>query len=275
MKMLNIGCGSNYHADWINIDILPPDPKVLYSDLTKGLPFTNKEIDACYSSHLLEHLSKDDSLKLVSECYRVLKSNGIIRIVIPDLEGIARNYLEILNTVTKPDSEREADYDWIMLELYDQAVRDYPGGGMSKYLLNPDISNRDFVRSRIGSEVENFWNFERKHKKSILEKIKSNKLKYLLKKIRARIAAFSVFLIAGYGAYEAFNKGIFRDSGEIHRWMYDRYSMKRLLERSGFVDIKFCSPAESRIPEFEKYNLDCINGNVRKPDSLFVEGRKP
>ena len=49
----------------------------------------------------------------------------------------------------------------------------------------------------------------------------------------------------------------FRASGEIHRWMYDRWSLRRLLEDSGFSDIRVCAASVSRNPGFSAYLLDC------------------
>jgi hypothetical protein len=56
--------------------------------------------------------------------------------------------------------------------------------------------------------------------------------------------------------------------------MYDRVSLKRLLEESGFTRIRVCSAFESRISGFASFGLDVINGAVRKPDSLFMEAVK-
>jgi hypothetical protein len=56
--------------------------------------------------------------------------------------------------------------------------------------------------------------------------------------------------------------------------MYDRFSLERLLTEIGFVDIQCCRADESRIFNFNDYQLDTINGVVRKPDSLFMEGLK-
>jgi hypothetical protein len=81
-------------------------------------------------------------------------------------------------------------------------------------------------------------------------------------------------MIAGNKSKEAFAEGLFRDSGEIHRWMYDRFSLRRLLEKSGFTDVRVCRADESRIVGFNSYNLDVLNGKTRKPDSLFVEAIK-
>ena len=57
--------------------------------------------------------------------------------------------------------------------------------------------------------------------------------------------------------------------------MYDRYSLKRLLEQVGFIDVRVCRADDSRIPDFNSYGLDMIDGKIRKPDSLFMEAMKP
>ena len=60
----------------------------------------------------------------------------------------------------------------------------------------------------------------------------------------------------------------FRSSGEIHQWMYDRYSLKALFEKAGFKDAKRVGPTESRIPDWTSYHLDT------DPDGA-VSGRLP
>jgi hypothetical protein len=67
----------------------------------------------------------------------------------------------------------------------------------------------------------------------------------------------------------------FRATGEIHKWMYDRYSLSVLVNQAGFQQFKVCAPNESQIPAFDSYLLDITaDGSTRKPDSLFVEARK-
>ena len=66
---------------------------VQWMDITKGLPYTNGSVDVIYASHVLEHLYRDDALRLLNECKRVLKPDGIIRLVLPDLKKIASDYL--------------------------------------------------------------------------------------------------------------------------------------------------------------------------------------
>lgn len=276
MTLLNIGCGTSYHPDWINLDVSPADSNVLSIDINNGLPFSSESASVCYSSHVLEHLDKTSAHDLIAECFRVLKRGGVIRLVLPDLEGIAREYLRVLDAVASGDNTRESDYDWIMLELYDQTVRNSSGGGMAVFLADLDEKNRPFVCSRIGAEAEKFWEPEQvlpdgRRLNTLPRKICWRKL---LNLSREKLAGWLVYLIAGKTAFKNFRMGTFRDSGEVHQWMYDRFSLKRLLERAGFVDVKICAANESRIPDYEKYSLDLFNGNIRKPDSLYVEASK-
>lgn len=82
-------------------------------------------------------------------------------------------------------------------------------------------------------------------------------------------------VIAGNKAALGVKEGLFRQTGEIHRWMYDRFSLRRLLEKTGFINVRVCRADESSIPNFNSYDLDMIEGRIRKPDSLFMEGIKP
>lgn len=275
-KMLNIGCGASYHMAWINLDVAPTDPNVLDVDINKGLPFHSGFADICYSSHVLEHLDKDGAKSLITDCFRVLKPGGVIRLAVPDLEAVVREYLRVLEAITNGDDAQEKNYDWIMLELYDQTVRNYSGGEMARFLANLNEKDRLFVRSRIGAEADAFWTLKQSSSKirQLWILAKKVRLLSLFKFARERIASWFVYLIAGKSAFNAFRIGLFRGRGEVHQWMYDRYSLKRLLDQAGFVNVKICAANESRIPEFGKYSLDVINGIARKPDSIYIEATK-
>lgn len=278
MKYLNIGCGNSFDSSWINIDITSNSPLVISHNILKGLPFQPYTFDVCYSSHVLEHLTQDQAKSLLIECIRVLKPDGIIRLVVPDLEAIARNYLSTLERSLSGNVEAQANYEWIMLELFDQTVRDFSGGEMGKYLLRSDLSNREFILSRIGYEAERFWQGQGENlnkQTNLIEKLRSKNLGLFVQKSRIAIAKFFVLIIAGKESAKAFDVGLFRNSGEVHQWMYDRFSLAKLLEDCGFVNIKICQPHESSIPDFNIYGLDTTNGKVRKPDSLFIEACKP
>lgn len=277
MNLLNLGCGARHHPDWTNIDFVSNHPSVKAYNLLHGIPFADQSYDVVYHSHVLEHFPKEDAINFLTQCNRVLKTGGILRVVVPDLESIVKCYLEKLEECCEDNSCVADEYDWMMLELYDQVVRNESGGEMARFIASLSEKNRLFVSSRIGVEAESFW-------ESIKVIPKPNRINILynrivsrinLKSIRENIAYLFVYLIAGKAASKSFRKGIFRDEGEIHQWMYDRYSLKRLLEKLGFINVKICTANESRIIEYEKYSLDVLDGKLRKPDSLYIEASKP
>jgi ubiquinone/menaquinone biosynthesis C-methylase UbiE len=66
----------------------------LVHDLRKPLPFRENTFSAVYASHVLEHLYLADAQRLLSECRRVLKPGGVIRLVVPDLRSMVEDYLK-------------------------------------------------------------------------------------------------------------------------------------------------------------------------------------
>ena len=102
---LNIGCGSRYLHGWENLDFRPVSPEVKPWDLRRRLPYPDGSVDLVYSSHLLEHLSPEQAAALLKDALRVLKPGGVVRMVVPDLETLARGYLEALREVRGRRSE--------------------------------------------------------------------------------------------------------------------------------------------------------------------------
>jgi len=273
VKLLNIGCGASYHPAWVNIDVQPAAPGILRHDAAKPLPFPDGSFDACYSSHVLEHLRLEDAPLFLTETRRVLKPGGVLRVVVPDLEGIARAYLGALQDALASAEGAEQRYRWMSLELLDQLVRNASGGRMGPCLEKAPAEVRDFIAARIGKEAERFW--EAKPSAGMLQKFAelppggiSDRLRYLL-------VCGSARLLGGKRGLRAAREGWFRTSGEAHLWMYDRFSLKRLLEEAAFQEVAVCAPELSRIPGFACYGLDSVDGVVRKPDSLFMEGVSP
>ncbi len=154
MKCLNLGCGSRFHPAWTNIDYAAADPSVLSHDLRRGVPFPDEEFDVVYHSHVLEHFSKSQGSAFLRECFRVLKPGGTVRVAVPDLEGIARAYLRTLEHAAGGHERARHDYEWMMLELYDQTVRESSGGCMATYMGRDELPNKEFVVARVGLEVE-------------------------------------------------------------------------------------------------------------------------
>lgn len=68
-------------------------PGVSRHDVRKGLPFGDNSVEVFYTSHLLEHLPRDEAENVLREAYRAMVPGGLLRIALPDLERKARCYL--------------------------------------------------------------------------------------------------------------------------------------------------------------------------------------
>lgn len=75
------------------------DPQTVFWDLRKGIPFPDQTFDAVYHCHVLEHIDREAAPVFLRECRRVLRSGGILRVVVPDLEQLARIYLDTVERV--------------------------------------------------------------------------------------------------------------------------------------------------------------------------------
>jgi predicted SAM-dependent methyltransferase len=271
LNYLNVGCGNKFHKAWFNVDMTSNSVDVIATNLLKGIPFPDNHFDVVYHSQVLEHIPKEKAQDFIKECYRVLKNDGIIRVVVPDLENIVDEYKKNLKeNLENPQMLSEANYDWILIEMFDQTVRNYAGGHMAKFLNQPHIANEKYVIDRIGfvgNSIRNNY-LSGNTSKITLKQVFSNKLlfkkaiNYIFKKIKNPMPS------------EASTIGAFRIGGEVHMWMYDRYSLSRLLKSCGFVDVSVKTPFESDIPQWKDYELDVKDGMVYDPVGLFVEARK-
>jgi predicted SAM-dependent methyltransferase len=274
---LNLGCGLKYHPDWTNVDATSTSPHVDARDLSLGIPFPDSSFEVVYHSHLLEHFPRHKALRFVQECYRVLKPTGIIRVAVPDLEGIVRTYLQALEKALGGEETWKHNYEWLMLELYDQTVRERSGGAMLDYLKRDLIPNETFIYERFGGEAHRIMQTlrsdvqQKEHKRSRMDALKTF-LGTLGDALRARYFRW----LLGDEGYKAWQIGRFRLAGEVHQWMYDRYSLSKLLFEAGFQNSRCVGPTESRIPNWTSFHLDTEpDGSIYKPDSLYMEAMRP
>lgn len=112
---LNLGCGMQVVDGWLNVDYslgarltkIPLlgvlvkklgifnvnwDSRIYIHNLTRRFPWADGTVTEIYSSHTLEHLSCEQGRAFLAECFRVLSSNGRIRILVPDLRAIVDSY---------------------------------------------------------------------------------------------------------------------------------------------------------------------------------------
>jgi hypothetical protein len=125
------GCGMSCPEGWMNFDASPRlllqrlpvlgylfrhgpvvfPRNVRYGNVVKGLPVFGGSAAGVYASHVLEHLALEDLRTALRNTLAMLKSGGVFRLVVPDLEQLARYYLARVDR-GDPDSS-----NWLMRTL--------------------------------------------------------------------------------------------------------------------------------------------------------------
>lgn len=94
IRKLHIGCSDHILDGWLNTDISPQFPFVLRLDASQPFPLGNDEFDYIFSEHMIEHILYPQGMQMLSECYRVLRKNGRVRISTPNLNFLIDLYKE-------------------------------------------------------------------------------------------------------------------------------------------------------------------------------------
>lgn len=112
-EYVHYGCGFCAPDTWRNFDASPTlrferlplvgrlytkndrrfPRNVEYGDIVRGLPVPRSSCAAVYCSHVLEHLALEDLRAALRNTYEMLRPEGLFRLVVPDLEVLAREYL--------------------------------------------------------------------------------------------------------------------------------------------------------------------------------------
>jgi SAM-dependent methyltransferase len=260
------------------VDFAPAAPNVRPHDARDGIPYRDGIFDVVYHSHLLEHLSKRDGSRFLRECFRVLRPGGVIRVAVPDLEQIARLYLEALENASLGIPGWRENYEWMVLEMYDQAVRECTGGSWMEYCRRDAIPNWNFVYRRAGAEAEAARESSRAEPTvdpSALQRF-CNRWNYIMGNVGKVSRNKLARIVLSNEDLQALEIGRFRRTGEVHQWMYDRYSLAGLLCGAGFIKTQVCSATESQISNWAQYCLDSEpDGTIYKPDSIYMEAIRP
>ena len=263
--------GHLYLNDWTNVMFatlpFPDTNQINYYDVRKEFPFNDHSFDAVYALHIVEHLVYKENLSFMREVNRVLKPGGILRISTPDLEDICYQYLKKLDAVTaNPSSENILRYDWAMLELMDQIVRQKPGGLMAE-AVKKCYFDPEYAKWRYGDVFDEFYQ-------------KGNQTKRLNPEIPTKAKFNKNFKDYVYRFYRKILmkiwKGDPRRTIEANRWMFDRVSLKILFEEVGFQGFQIMKFNQSDIPDWKQYNFDQSNyGSYPVEPSLYAEAKKP
>ena len=149
MTKLNLGCGPIHPSGWINVDgsmrawlvcraplldrmavalgVLPATDfaDVEFHRLHRKWPWADQSVEAIYAGELLEHFERPMAEFFLGECFRVLRSGGIVRLRVPDNVKFWASYLsEYHATKLRDRSEWTHTHSrWIEMFFRDICVR--------------------------------------------------------------------------------------------------------------------------------------------------------
>ena len=77
---LNLGCGRDIRAGWVNVDLHPHDERVTALDLDSvaPMPFADGSFQHIEAQDILEHVQ--DMVRVMSECRRILCEGGTLQV---------------------------------------------------------------------------------------------------------------------------------------------------------------------------------------------------
>lgn len=88
---LNIGSGTDIREDYLNVDHRAVEGVDVVADVHK-LPFKQESLSEIFASHLAEHFIERDLKKILKYWYSLLKRKGSIRLIVPNIEDMAKRY---------------------------------------------------------------------------------------------------------------------------------------------------------------------------------------
>lgn len=133
-RKLDIGPGDTRIPGFETMDICFGEGVDYVHDVTKRLPFCDGTFDVVHSSHMLEHLPWYQTASVIQEMVRVVASNGVLEIWVPDAYKISRLLVDVEEGIPRTEYQdgwrvknpEGCPYLWVNGRLLYGARSDYP-----------------------------------------------------------------------------------------------------------------------------------------------------
>ena len=94
VNRLHLGCGKRYIPGWHHVDLLDFSHVDRIGPVERLAHIESDSIELIYACHVLEHFGRYEVFDVVSEWYRVLAPEGVLRVGVPDFGAATRYYLD-------------------------------------------------------------------------------------------------------------------------------------------------------------------------------------
>jgi predicted SAM-dependent methyltransferase len=276
-RAINLACGTTYLKSdlWLNVDWSSTEPEISKVNLLDKLPFADNSFELAYTSHFIEHLKPADFDSFITECFRILSPEGILRIVTPNWDEMLGEYINQI----KNKNYKFADY--VRLEIIDQCVRLHPGGRLREVykeaVSDPELVSYIEMRSgRLKStktlrEINKDRPFVRLI--NFCHKIRRLKLYKVVKRAQKIYILFIVRLLPEW--FRRYNVAL-TDPGEKHMWLFTQRELIERLSSIGFKNVITLDHQStgSRIQDCLKLDSTAEGAPRKGKLSMFIEATK-
>lgn len=250
--LLNVACGSKTHHEWNNIDF---SPIIFFVHHPKISSLLNK----------LGLLSTDRYARILKIDPKIIKLD--LRKGLP-FESNTFDVIYHSHFLEHLDEE-------LAFFLLQECYRCLKKSGIIRVVV-PDLKCQveNYVRtydelSKARNSEENLNNLEKE----------LNSHKVSIHNLLYQLVIKEPYALQNQKPFLRFIEQIFRGdaskAGELHRWMYDQYTLTSYLNKVGFKNIQKENFFTSRINKWNDFKLDTDEeGNQYMPDSLYLEGVK-
>lgn len=90
---LHVGCNTRKLSGYINVDVRETPATDIVANCWDISGIENDSVSFIYSRHMLEHISLENAKKTFLHWFNLLKTGGVVNIVVPDIEFHARQIL--------------------------------------------------------------------------------------------------------------------------------------------------------------------------------------
>ena len=126
---MHFGCGSKILPGWVNIDGWAVPGVDIVTDLRQPLPLADGSCRRIFTEHVFEHIETDARSHVLAEFRRLMTSDGVLRIIVPDcglfVDAYMRQDLEWFKAVGYDVATPAAGLNGIFREHFHRFIDDW------------------------------------------------------------------------------------------------------------------------------------------------------
>lgn len=126
---LHFGCGGRFLDGWLNVDGWARAGVDLVIDLRQPLPLADGSCRLIFTEHVFEHIDQSFRARVLCEFRRLLATDGVLRINVPDcelhVEAYINNDLDWFATVFGMDLDKTRGLNSIFMDHFHRFVDDW------------------------------------------------------------------------------------------------------------------------------------------------------